>query len=110
MMEAVIFGAGQVCAEILPDVEKQFRVLYIVDNNKKFWGTKFKSYDVKSPDEAAGRGCKIIIASTRYVFEIAGQLKRMGMAEDDILMCSGFYVGERCTYERIKELSVRNKG
>lgn len=99
MMEAVIFGAGQVCAEILPDVEKQFRVLYIVDNNKKFWGTKLKSYDVKSPDEAAGRVCKIIIASTRYVFEIAGQLKRMGMAEDDILMCSGFYVGERCTYD-----------
>lgn len=99
MIEAVIFGAGQICAEILPFIEKQFRVLYIVDNNKKLWGTKFRSYEVKAPGEAAGNGCKIIIASTRYAFEIAGQLKQMGIDEEDILMCSRFCTGKRYSYD-----------
>lgn len=99
MIEAVIFGAGQVCAEILPVIEKQFHVLYIVDNNEKFWGTKFKSYDVKAPSEAVCIDRKIVIASTRYAFEIAEQLKQMGMDEEAILMCRGFYAGKRCTYD-----------
>lgn len=99
MIEAVIFGAGQVCTEVLPYIESQFRVLYVVDNNNKLWGTEFESYEVKAPDEAVCSGCKIIIASTRYMFEIAEQLKQMGMDENDIFTCSGFYTGKRYTYD-----------
>lgn len=99
MIEAVIFGAGQVCAEVLPFIENQFHVLYVVDNNEGLWGTKFRSYEVKAPAEAVSRNCKVIIASTRYVFEIAVQLKEMGMDEDDIFMCSGFYEGKGYTYD-----------
>lgn len=98
-MEAIIFGTGQTSKAALPFIEAQYHILYAVDNNEKFWGTTFESYEVKSPDSIVECGCNIIIVSTKYDMDIVGQLQKMGIGQERIYLCRRFQVGDTYKYE-----------
>lgn len=87
MNDAVVFGTGKVGKLALPFVEKEFRILFWTDNDKKKWGKSFGRYKIVHPDAVVDEPVEIIIASTKYGTEIADQLAHMGVSKDRIYLC-----------------------
>lgn len=61
--------------------EKNIRVDYFCDNNKRVWGKEITNYKVKciSPDQLYELENVIVIPTTRFNFEIKEQLKEKGI-------------------------------
>lgn len=86
MMDIIVFGTGKVGREAIQFLEQQYNILFAVDNDKSKWGGYCGSYIIKSPDAVRQCGCDIVIASTKYCIEIAGQLKDMGIGTDRLYL------------------------
>lgn len=98
-MDIVVFGTGEIGKAALPLLEKEYHILFFVDNNKKKWGTMFEGYRVECPDELKKYDCNVVVSSTKYRREIAGQLRQMGIGKDQIFFCRRFPVGDTLEVE-----------
>ena len=66
----ILFGTGIVCKKFLSNFDKS-RVLFIVDNNKSLWGSKFEGIEIKNPNSLKNlkkAEIVIILYSYRYVY------------------------------------------
>lgn len=98
-MNAIVFGTGEVGKSVASFIEKQHHILFWTDNNEKKWGTVFENYLVKPPKEIKKYDCSVVIASTKYEIEIAGQLEQMGIGKDRIYFCRKFQTDNTYEYE-----------
>lgn len=98
-MEVIVFGTGKAGREAIPYLEKQYHILFWVDNDEKKQGSMLENYPVKSPEEIKKYDCTVIITSTKYGIEIAGQLKQMGVADERICLCRRFQADDTYEYE-----------
>lgn len=93
-MDVIIFGVGRLAKKILSFLEKDYNIIFFVDNDKSKWETIFEGYVVKAPDEISGYTCNIIIASTVYSFEIIDQLVYMNVNMDRVYLCHHIWMNE----------------
>lgn len=87
-LKAVVYGTGLIAVKTLPYLEREYDIICCVDSDQRKWGTKFKNYKILSPLEI--NRCeydRIIVASIKYAYEIAGQLVQMGVARERIYLC-----------------------
>lgn len=98
-MDIIVFGVGKIAREILPFLESKYHILFFVDNNEKKFNDRFEKYFIRPPEEIKKYYCNIVIASTRYRFEIVNQLKHIGISQDRIYLCRCFYIEKMCEYE-----------
>lgn len=90
-MEVIVYGTGLIAVKTLPFLEQKYDIVCYVDSDKQKWGTRFENHKIVSPLEINQyKYDRIIVASTRYAFEIAGQLVQMGVARDRIYLCRQF--------------------
>lgn len=89
-MDAVLFGAGNDCRIILPFLEKQYHILYIVDNNEALWGSTLEEYEILPVNNILQGDFRIIITSRRYALGIILQLGKMGISDDRIYFCKEY--------------------
>lgn len=88
-MDIIAFGMGEKGKKLVSVLEKDYHILFLTDNDKNKWGTQYKGYSVKAPDEIKKYTCNIIItAGMKYVDDIVGQLQQMGMDSDRIYFSS----------------------
>ncbi len=99
MRDIVVFGTGEVGKRIIPYLEEKFHILFWMDNDKKKWGTVFEGYQVKSPENILKYDCDVIIASTKFEFEILKQVRQMGIPADKIYFCRSFATDRTHRYE-----------
>ncbi len=99
MRDAVIFGTGEIGQNALPFLERNWHILFAVDNDEMKWGKEFGRYSVKLPDSIERHCCDVIITSTKYADEIAKQLQQMGIHQDRIYFCHRFFIGASYEYE-----------
>lgn len=88
MRDIIIFGTGEYGRRMIPSVEKKNKILFCADNDAGKWGSAFRNYTIKSPQEI--KNCKydvVIMASLKYVKEITDQLMQMGISDDRIYCC-----------------------
>lgn len=74
----VLFGAGVVCKKFMNNFDKSM-ILFICDNNKKLWGTKFDGIQIKNPNVLKQNKYKkltVVIMTTSFV-DIVKQLKKI---------------------------------
>lgn len=86
--DIIIFGTGQVARKWLPLLEKEYRILFCVDNDAEKWGKKFENYMIKPPYEI--KNCEYdvaIMVSGQYRKEIQQQLVQMGISNSRIHVC-----------------------
>lgn len=88
--DVVIFGSGEVGKSAAQLLEKDFHILFLTDNDEKKWGMELENYRIKSPEEIEKYDCDIVITSARYGIEIAGQLKEMGVDEEQLWFFRSF--------------------
>ena len=70
----VLFGAGIVCAKFIKNFDKS-KILYIVDNNKSLWTTKFEGIEVKSPKKLKElKNTDVVIMTTSFL-DVIKQIK-----------------------------------
>lgn len=91
--DVIIFGVGKLSKDSIPRLEKNYHILFLVDNDKKKWGTIFRNYKVKCPNKIKDFNCKVIISSTKYGLEMKEQLEDIGVAEDRIYFCYSHETG-----------------
>lgn len=99
MREIVVFGTGKVGREALPFLEREFHILFWVDNNENKWGDEIEGIEIKSPKEILQQDCDIVITSIKYASEIAEQLQRMGVVSEKIYFCRRFQTNDTYAYE-----------
>lgn len=99
MKKVLIFGAGKVGQAVIRTLEREYRILSVVDNDEKKWGSSLKGYTIKPPDEVLRQNCDVIIASTDYLLEIIQQLQEMGVQRDKIYFVDGYFFGDSFEYE-----------
>ncbi len=99
MREIVLFGTGKVGRKALPFLEREFHILFWVDNNENKWGDEMEGFEIKSPKEILRQDCDIVITSTKYASEIAEQLQRMGVVSERIYFCRRFQTNDTYAYE-----------
>lgn len=88
-MDIIAFGMGEKGKNSVSVLEKDYHVLFYVDNDKNKWGTQYKGYLIESPEEIKKYACRIVITSgMKYVEEIVGQLRQMGVGSDRIFFYS----------------------
>ena len=69
-----LFGAGLVCSKFLKNFDKS-KILYIVDNNKSLWTTKFEGIEVKNPKKLKGlKNTEVIVMTTSFT-DVIKQIK-----------------------------------
>jgi hypothetical protein len=74
----VLFGAGVVCKKFINSFDKS-SILFICDNNKKLWGTKFDGIQIKNPNilkQNKFKNLTVVIMTTSFV-DIIKQLKKI---------------------------------
>ena len=74
----ILFGAGLVCKKFINSFDKSL-ILFICDNNKKLWGTKFDGIQIKDPNVLKQNKYKkfvVVIMTTSFV-DIIKQLKKI---------------------------------
>lgn len=98
-MDVIVFGMGEVGRGILPYLDKDCHILFFVDNDKKKWNTVFEGYSVKCPDEIKYYNCDVVIASTKYKFEILRQLQKMKVGQKRIYLSYRVKEDSGCEYE-----------
>ena len=91
-MDIVIFGSGEVGKRAVQLLNKDYHILFLVDNNEKKWESTVEEYRIKSPEEIRKNECDVVIASARYGIEIADQLDRMGIDRERIWFFRSFGV------------------
>lgn len=89
-MDIIVFGTGEIGKAVLPFLEKEYHILFFVDNNEKKWGTIFEKYRTESPEKIKKHNCALVIASTKFHLQIASQLEQMGVCRDKIYFCHRF--------------------
>lgn len=89
-MDIIVFGTGEIGKAVLPFLEQEYHILFFVDNNEKKWGTILGKYRIESPEEIKKHNYAIVIASTKFHLQIAGQLEQMGVCRDKIYFCHRF--------------------
>ena len=99
MRDIVVFGTGEVGRNALPFLQKEFHLLFWVDNDADKWGKKLAGIDIKAPEEIGQWDCDMVIASTKYASEIAEQLQVMGIASERIYFCRKFQTNDTYAYE-----------
>lgn len=100
MMEAVLFGIGEIGKGALPFLKEKWRILYAVDNNRKKWGSCFEQCAVNPPSVLEHYdGVVIISVSAKYHIEITKQILKMGIGQDKIYYCRRFQTAEMYEYE-----------
>lgn len=109
-MDIIVFGTGEIGKAALPFLEKEYHILFFTDNNEKKWGTTFEKYRIESPDEIRKYNCAIVIASTKYSLQIAGQLEKMGVCQDRIYFCHRFQSDDIFEVEVYPLLELKLKG
>ena len=87
IFDAVLFGAGHDCKMMLPFFEKEYHILYIIDNNEELWGRTLGKYEIRDVDNIEKDDCCIIITSQKYLLEIINQLIFMKVNENRIYFC-----------------------
>lgn len=100
-MDIILFGAGDESKNVLPFLEEKFHILFFADNDPKKQGTYVGKYRVGHPDEIGKYSCRVVIASTRYGFEIANQLQQHGISPDRI-----FFYRKFCTDNRYSQYQL----
>lgn len=111
MKDAVVFGAGEIGQSSVPFLEKQWRILSVLDNDEKKWESRLGKYAIKSPEMLEYYdGVVIIAVSARYNIGITKQILEMGVHQDKIYYCcryreDGIYKYELCPFdaERLEE-------
>lgn len=98
-MDVIVFGTGEVGRNAAPFIEKNHHILFWTDNSEQKWETPFGKYLIKNPEEIKKHDCAVVIASTKYEFEIARQLEEMGIARDRIYFCRKFQTDDTYEYE-----------
>lgn len=78
-MRAVIWGAGDIAAEIL--MQKvllcEYQVLAVIDNDRNKWGKNFFGYGISAPEQLYTLKPDVIIICSQKQEEIADQIKKM---------------------------------
>lgn len=98
-MDVIVFGTGEIGKNAAPFIEKSHHILFWVDNSEKKWGTVFGTYEIKKPEEIEKYDCAVVVASTKYGFEIANQLEQMGVTKDRIYFCRKYQAEDTYEYE-----------
>lgn len=105
--EAVIFGAGQGCLDMLNDL-KLPNVRYIIDTDKGKWGRDIliqnKIYSIESPDlltKLVSEHYYVVISSIQYRKEIEDVVKKM--LHGGIAVCV-WHTGIRYSYDTIEDM------
>lgn len=82
----IIFGTGYM-SEIFMLYKDELNVKFFIDNDAdKVGANRFLGYDVKSPEEIKNDDFdQIILASCKYVEEMRGQLRGLGVSEQKIV-------------------------
>lgn len=78
----ILFGAGRMASNFMLIWGDRFRPAFIVDNDKKKWGTLHRGVEVKAPEailEVPEEERLVILCNMRYE-EIGMQLDKMGVA------------------------------
>lgn len=87
-MKVIVYGTGLIAVKTLPFLEQEHDIVCYVDSDQRKWGTRFENHTIVSPLEISR--CEydgIIIASTKYAYEITEQLVQMGVAREQIYLC-----------------------
>ena len=56
-MDIVIFGSGEVGKRAVQLLNKDYHILFLVDNNEKKWESTVEEYRIKSPEEIRKNEC-----------------------------------------------------
>ncbi len=83
----VIFGCGSYGYSAYQWLrERQYEILYFMDNNRALWGRKINDVTVKPPREAAtlGNSVKYLVANELHFGEMKEQLLHMGILDENI--------------------------
>ena len=84
MKDILIFGMGKAGKAAVRFLEKDYHILFAVDNDRVKWGSFFEGYAIKSPVEILQYDCDIVITSTKYTMEILLQLQQMKIVQERI--------------------------
>lgn len=99
-MDIIAFGMGMKGRRALPFLEKDYHIMFLVDNDESKWGAVFKNYLIKSPDEIKSFDCKIVITvSGQYARAIVSQLEQIGVNHDRIYFYNCLPIGCEKDYE-----------
>lgn len=73
----VIFSTGVVCQKFIKNFDKS-KILYIVDNNRSLWGTKFEGIKVENPKKLKKlkKNTKVVIMTTSFT-DVIKQIKNI---------------------------------
>lgn len=74
----IFFGAGTIVKKFVNNYNKS-KILFLVDNNKKLWGSKYEGVDVQSPDELKKikhKDITLVIMTTSFI-EVIKQVKNI---------------------------------
>ena len=87
-MDIIAFGIGEKGKNAISMLERDYNILFFVDNDKNKWGTVFNGYQIKPPDEIEKYNCNIVVtAGNKYAGDIVRQLKQIGVSRDRIFFC-----------------------
>lgn len=87
-MKVIVYGTGLIAVKTRPFLERKYDIVCYVDSDKRKWGTRFENHKIVSPLEI--NRCEydgIIVVSTKYAYEIVGQLVQIGVARERIYLC-----------------------
>ena len=83
--DVVIFGAGNWGRTLLRQLlHERIKPIFIFDNNQKLWGERILDVQIKEPECIADDQC-VLIACKIHGIEIAKQLKKVGIKENQII-------------------------
>ena len=76
----ILFGAGIVAKKLLNNFPKK-KIEFIVDNNQKFWKTKFEGIKVKNPNflKSMDKEKYFVLICTTSFSDVARQLNSLGL-------------------------------
>lgn len=74
----VLFGTGLVCKKFINNFDKS-KILYLVDNNEKLWGTKFEGLIVHNPKKLEKLNSKniLVIIMTTSFSDVISQIESL---------------------------------
>ena len=74
----IFFGAGTIVKKFLNNYDKS-NILFLVDNNKKLWGSKYEGIKVYNPNklrEITQKNVVLVIMTTSFI-EVIKQIKSL---------------------------------
>lgn len=84
MMDAVIWGAGEICSRILKQkvLYCDYTIKAIIDNDKSKWGDKLLGYDIIAPNDLARISPNAVIVCSKYYEDIKEQINDLLKSKD----------------------------